>query len=76
MKSVSISLKKVSFTYCIFMENLMNRWVKLTGFFGLTSWSIIFQSFWDGAIASWVFTSTLGSLKCLAQGHYTMVMGF
>ena len=26
-----------------------------------------FQSFWDGATASWVFTSTLGTLKCLAQ---------
>ena len=31
--------------------------------------------------ASWVFTTAdlpllLGSLKCLAQGHYTAVMGF
>ena len=42
----------------------------------LTSWSTIFQLFWDGATASWVFTSTLGTLKCLAQGHYTAVMGF
>ena len=38
--------------------------------------STIFQSCWDGATASWVFTITLGSLKCLAQGHYTAVVGF
>ena len=41
--------------------------------FCLTSLSTIFQSFWDRATASWVFTSTLGTLKCLAQGHYTGV---
>ena len=35
-----------------------------------------FQSCWDGATASLVFTSTLRSLKCLAQGHYTAVVGF
>ena len=40
------------------------------------SWSTTFQSFWDGATASWVFTSTLGTLKCLAQGHYMAVVGF
>ena len=34
-----------------------------------------FQSFWDKAAASWVFTCTLGTLKCLAQGHYTAVVG-
>ena len=44
--------------------------------FCLTSRSRIFQSFSDGATASWVFTSTLGTLKCLAQGHYTAVVGF
>ena len=44
--------------------------------FCLTSRSTIFQPCWDGATASCVFTSTLGSLKCLAQGHYTAVMGF
>ena len=44
--------------------------------FCLTSLSTIFQSFWDGATASWVFTSTLGTFKCLIQGHYTAVMGF
>ena len=31
---------------------------------------------WDGATASWVFTSTLETLKLLAQGHYTVVVGF
>ena len=36
----------------------------------------IFQPCWDGATASWVFTSTLESLKRLAQGHYTAVVGF
>ena len=30
---------------------------------------------WDVGTASWVFTSTLESLKCLAQGHYTAVVG-
>ena len=44
--------------------------------FCLMSRSTIFQSFWDGATASWVFTSTLGTLKCLAQGHYREVVGF
>ena len=38
--------------------------------------STLFQSFWDGATASWVFTSTLGILMCLAQGHYKAVVGF
>ena len=32
----------------------------------LTSLSTIVQSWWDGATASMVFTSTFGSLKCLA----------
>ena len=45
--------------------------------FCLTSRSTIFQSCWDGATDSWVYISTLGSLKCLAQGHrYTAVVGF
>ena len=44
--------------------------------FCLKSRSTIFQSCWDGATASWVFTSTLGSLKCLVQGHFAAVVGF
>ena len=42
----------------------------------LTSRLTIFQSCRDGTKASWVFTSTLESLKCLAQGHYMAVIGF
>ena len=34
-----------------------------------------FSVIWDGATTSWVFTSTLGTLKCLAQGHYTRLWG-
>ena len=45
-------------------------------FFCLTSRSTIFQSCWDGATASCVFTSALESLKFLAQGHCTAVAGF
>ena len=44
--------------------------------YGLTSRSTILKSCWDGATASWVFTSTFGSLKCLAQGHFTTTVGF
>ena len=36
----------------------------------------IFQSCWDGDTASCVFISTWENLKCLAQGHYTAVVGF
>ena len=43
---------------------------------GLTSWSTICQSFWDGATTFWVFTSTLETLKWLTQGHFTAVVGF
>ena len=35
-----------------------------------------FQSFWNGASASWVFTKTWRTLKCLGQGNYTAVVGF
>ena len=44
--------------------------------FCLSSRLTIFQSCWDEAPSSWVFTSTLGSLKCLAQRRYTAVVGF
>ena len=37
--------------------------------------STTFQSCWNGVTTSWVFISTVGSLKRLAQGHYTVVMG-
>ena len=59
------------FSICVFIKFIGRDLV-----FCLTSQSTIFQSCWDGATASWVFTSTLGSLKCLAQGDYMAVVGF
>ena len=44
--------------------------------FCLTPRSTVFQSFWDGATAFWVLTSTLEILKSLAQGHNTAVVRF
>ena len=41
---------------------------------GLTSQSTIFQSCWDGAIASWVINQYFRGVKCLAQGHNTANM--
>ena len=43
---------------------------------GLTSQSTIFQSCWDGAIASWVINQYFRGVKCLAQGHNTAAVGF
>ena len=43
---------------------------------GLTSQSTIFQSYRDGAIASWVSNQYFRGVKCLAQGHNTAVVGF
>ena len=67
--------QKILYMTYFFLEQL-NRPLKLRGGVGYVrvcglSRSTIFQSCWDGAITFWVFTSTLGSLKCLAQGHYT-----
>ena len=42
---------------------------------GLTSQSTIFQSYWDGAIASWVINQYFRGVKCLAQGHNTAAVG-
>ena len=42
---------------------------------GLTSQSTIFQSCWDGAIASWVINQYFRGVKCLAQGHNTAEVG-
>ena len=42
---------------------------------GLTSQSTIFQSYRDGAIASWVINQYFRGVKCLAQGHNTAVVG-
>ena len=62
------------------------RWVNiltitLLGFFvfclcwGLTSQSTIFQSYRDGATASWVINQYFRGVKCLAQGHNTVAVG-
>ena len=42
---------------------------------GLTSQSTIFQSYRDGAIASWVINLYFRGVKCLAQGHNTAAVG-
>ena len=43
---------------------------------GLTSQSTIFQSCRDGATASWVINQYFRGVKCLAQGHNTVEVGF
>ena len=50
---------------------------KLVGWlcWGLTSQSTIFQSYWDGAIPSWVINQYFRGVKCLAQGHNTAAVG-
>ena len=62
---------------------LINIWNIRGGFplfvclcWGLTSQSTIFQSCWDGAIASWVINQYFRGVKCLAQGHNTAAIGF
>ena len=45
-------------------------------FWGLTSQSTIFQSCRDGATASWVINQYFRGVKCLAQGHNTVAVGF
>ena len=42
---------------------------------GLTSQSTIFQSYRDGASASWVINQYFRGVKCLAQGHNTAAVG-
>ena len=44
-------------------------------YWGLTSQSTIFQSYRDGAIASWVINQYFRGVKCLAQGHNTAAVG-
>ena len=39
------------------------------------SQSTIFQSYRDGAIASWVINQYFRGVKCLAQGHNTAAVG-
>ena len=42
----------------------------------ITSKSTIFQSCRDGATASWVINQYFRGVKCFAQGHNTVVVGF
>ena len=42
---------------------------------GLTSQSTIFQSYRDGATASWVINQYFRGVKCLAQRHNTAAVG-
>ena len=67
-------------TWCTYWLTKMCKqlchWV-LVGWlcWGLTSQSTIFQSYRDGAIASWVINQYFRGVKCLAQGHNTAAVG-
>ena len=57
---------------------IKNNWLVPIWFWlcwGLTSQSTIFQSYRDGAIASWVINQYFRGVKCLAQGHNTAAVG-
>ena len=58
-------------------DDLETWYAALVGWlcWGLTSQSTIFQSYWDGAIASWVINQYFRGVKCLAQGHNTAAVG-
>ena len=53
------------------------NWKYVVGWlcWGLTPHSTIFQSYRDGAIASWVINQYFRGVKCLAQGHNTAAVG-
>ena len=59
------------------IECVIQNWEILVGWlcWGLTSQSTIFQSYRDGAIASWVINQYFRGVKCLAQGHNTAAVG-
>ena len=62
-----------------FISTARNAWQPFFVFgwlcWGLTSQSTIFQSYRDGAIASWVINQYFRGVKCLAQGHNTAAVG-
>ena len=67
-------------TSCVQMQRLWRNCTDvqaLVGWlcWGLTSQSTIFQSYRDGAIASWVINQYFRGVKCLAQGHNTTAVG-
>ena len=64
-------------------DNFVYKYIYCTSYmgfgwlcWGLTSQSTIFQSYRDGAIASWVSNQYFRGVKCLAQGHNTAAVGF
>ena len=69
-KQVSLQMAKTWNQYSYHMHNDVG-WL----FWGLTSQSTIFQSYRDGAIASWVINQYFRGVKCLAQGHNTAAVG-
>ena len=66
-----ISLTTISSLSFSFLSLLKVGWLC----WGLTSQSTIFQSYRDGAIASWVINQYFRGVKCLAQGHNTAAVG-
>ena len=73
-------LRKVNNYSYQFRTRLINiNWAASSEFgwlcWGLTSQSTIFQSYRDGAIASWVINQYFRGVKCLAQGHNTAAVG-
>ena len=84
-RDVNISLINVidSASRCYIFPNIINNpehyhnkiYLFIWLCWGLTSQSTIFQSCWDGAIASWVINQYFRGVKCLAQGHNTATVG-
>ena len=73
LSSASYTLIPKSRLYQVFATKLC--WLVGWLCWGLTSQSTIFQSCWDGAIASWVINQYFRGVKCLAQGHNTATVG-
>ena len=66
-KALIISCAVTARLICAFVFAYADCWFSLAA----ARMSTIFQSCREGAAASLVLTSTVGSLKCLAKGHYT-----
>ena len=58
------------------MTSNFMEWQRFCLYWGFTSQSTIFQSCRDGATASWVINQYFRGVKCLAQGHNTVAVGF
>ena len=77
-----ISQQKRSFSFKMFLTlrslhiaMFLRGWLVGWLCWGLMSQSTIFQSYRDGAIASWVINQYFRGVKCLAQGHNTAAVG-